>query len=41
MGVAFYLNKPIYLLNPVPEISYKEEILAMFPMVVNDDLTKI
>jgi hypothetical protein len=41
MGVAFYLDKPIYLLNPVPEISYKEEILAMFPMVVNDDLTKI
>jgi hypothetical protein len=41
MAVAYYLNKPIYLFNPVPEISYKEEILGMFPIIINGDLTKI
>jgi len=41
MAVAYYLNKPIYLFNPAPEISYKEEILGMFPIVLNGDLTKI
>jgi hypothetical protein len=41
MGIAFYLNKPIYLLQPLPEISYKEEILGMFPIIINGDLTKI
>jgi hypothetical protein len=41
MGVAFYLNKLIYLLRPLPEISYREEILGMFPIVINGDLNKI
>ncbi len=41
MGLAFYLEKPIYLLNPIPEISYKEEILGMKPIVLNGDLEKI
>jgi nucleoside 2-deoxyribosyltransferase len=41
MGVAFYLNKPIYLYQPLPEVSYKEEILGMFPIIINGDLTKI
>jgi hypothetical protein len=27
MGLAFHLKKPIYLLNPLPEVSYTEEIL--------------
>lgn len=41
MGVAFYLGKPIYLLNPVPEISYKEEILGMWPVVLDGNPLKI
>ncbi len=41
MGLAFYLNKKIFLLNPVPEISYKEEILGMKPIVINGDLELI
>ena len=41
MGLAFHLNKPIYLLNPIPEISYKEEILGMKTIVINQDLTLI
>lgn len=38
MGLAFYLKKPIFLLNPIPEIAWKEEILGMKPVVINGDL---
>jgi hypothetical protein len=41
MGLAFWLRKKIFLLNPIPEISYKEEILGMKPIVINGDFTKI
>jgi hypothetical protein len=41
MGVAFYLNKKIYLLNPVPSTSWKEEVLGMMPVVLNGDLKEI
>lgn len=41
IGLAFHLNKPIYLFNPIPEISYKEEILGMWPIVINGDLKQI
>ncbi len=41
MGLAFYLNKKIYLLNPIPETSYKEEILGVKPVLLGGDLTKI
>lgn len=38
MGFAHILFKKIFLLNPVPEISYKDEILSMQPLVINNDL---
>ncbi len=41
MGLAFHLRKTIYLLNPIPEIGYKEELLAMKPVLINSDLEKI
>ena len=41
MGLAFYHRKKIYLLNPIPEISYKEEILAMHPTVIHGNLLQI
>jgi len=41
MGVAFHLKKPIYLFNPIPEISSKEEILGMKPIILNGDLSRI
>jgi len=42
VGVAFWLKKPIYLYNPIPEdISYFEEIKSMRPIVINGDLTLI
>ncbi len=41
MGLAFHYKKPIYLLNPIPEISYKEEILGMKPIAINGDFALI
>ena len=41
MGVAFHLNKIIFLLNPVPEIAWKEEILGMQPIILNGKLENI
>lgn len=42
IGVAFYLDKKIFILNPVSsELSYKIEILGMEPIVVEGDLTLI
>jgi hypothetical protein len=41
MGLAFYLHKKIFLYNPIPEISYKEEILGMKPEVLHSDITHI
>ena len=41
MGLALYLKKKIYLLNQVPELPYKEEILGVKPVILNGDLTKI
>ena len=41
MGLALHLNKRIYLLNQIPELSYKEEILGAKPIIINGDLNKI
>jgi nucleoside 2-deoxyribosyltransferase len=41
MAFACVLNKPIYLLNPIPEISYRSEIEAMKPIVLNGDLSMV
>ncbi len=41
MGFAHILNRKIFLLNPVPEVSYKDEILAMAPVIINGDFSKI
>ena len=41
MGLALHLNKKTYLLNQIPEMSYREEILGVKPVVINGDLSKI
>lgn len=41
MGLAMYLKKPIFMLNPLPEVDYKEEILGMRPIIINNDLSLI
>lgn len=42
MGLAFYLNIPIYLMNRYPKNGrLYEEIRTMDPIVLNGDLSKI
>lgn len=42
IGFAHVLNQKIFLLNPVPDISYYQtEIKAVRPIILNGDLTKI
>ncbi len=41
MGFAFVNHKKIFLLNPIPELSYSAEIVAMQPIIINGDLSKI
>lgn len=42
MSLAFYLKKPIYIMNDIPEESaFLEEILGMQPIVLGGDLTKL
>jgi len=41
MGVAFFLKKPIYLLNDIPDVSYKEELIGMKPIIINNDIALI
>ena len=37
MVLAFYLNKPIYLLNDIPDnMSYTEEMKSFYPVVVRN-----
>ena len=41
MGLAFHLRKKIFLLNGIPDIGSKEEILGMQPIVINGDFSLI
>lgn len=41
MGFAYVLDKKIFLWNPIPEMGYTDEIKAMKPIVINEDLSKI
>lgn len=41
MGFAHINYKKVFLLNPVPELSYSDEISAMTDVILNGDLDKI
>lgn len=42
MGIAFFLNKPLYILNDIPtESSFVEEIIGMNPTVLHGDLSQL
>jgi len=41
MGFAHVHDKKIFLLNPVPEVSYKDEILAMLTEVLDRDIARL
>ena len=41
MGVAFYLGKKIYLLNPIPAMDYELELASMHPVVLDGEIARI
>jgi len=41
IGHAHVLNKKIYLLFPIPKVNYKDEIVAVQPIILNGDVSKI
>jgi len=42
MAIAFYLKKPIFILNEIPEASsFLEEIKGMMPTVLHGDVTRL
>jgi len=41
IAFAHVLGKKIFLLNPIPEISYSDEIKAMSPVILNGKLEEI
>jgi len=41
MAFAYILNKKIFLLNPIPKISYADEIEAVKPIIINGNLESI
>jgi hypothetical protein len=44
MSIGFYLRKPIYILNSLPntkQLKSVEEISIMWPIILNGDITKI
>lgn len=41
MGLAFWLGKKIFLLNPIPKMDYQTEMHAMKPSILNGDLSSL
>jgi hypothetical protein len=41
LGQAYVNDKKIFLLNPIPDMPYKDEIIATKPIVINGDFSKI
>ncbi|MFA6963968.1 MAG: hypothetical protein WC227_04675 [Patescibacteria group bacterium] len=41
MGFAYVLDKKIFLLNPIPEMSYSDELKDCKPIVISGELSKI
>ena len=42
MGFAYYIKKPIYALNPLPDYKYiNDELLNFYVKVINGDLSEI
>ncbi len=40
-GFAHVLNKKLYFINDIPEIMYKDELVAMQPIILHGDLLKL
>ena len=39
MGFAHVLDKKIYLFFPIPDMAYRDEMIAMQPVVLNGDIS--
>lgn len=38
MGLAFFLRKKIFMLQPIPAVPWREEILGMKPVVIGEHI---
>ena len=41
MGLALHLKKKIFLLSPIPDMPYTEELIGMQPIILIGDLSRI
>jgi nucleoside 2-deoxyribosyltransferase len=41
MGYAFGLGKQVYLLNPIPQMDYYTEMVAIQPVILHGDLSML
>lgn len=41
MSFGHVLDKPVYILNNIPKLSYTSEIIAMQPIILKGNLSKI
>ncbi|MGM5483633.1 MAG: hypothetical protein ACQER9_01805 [Nanobdellota archaeon] len=41
MAFAHVLDKKVFLLNPIPQIAYSDEIIGLQPIIINGNLDKI
>jgi hypothetical protein len=41
LAFGYALEKKLYLVNPIPDLPYADEIKAMEPIILNGDLSKI
>lgn len=41
MAFAYVSDKKVFLLNPIPDMMYRDELVAMHPTIINGDLSKI
>jgi len=41
LGQAYVNSKKIFLLNPIPELPYTDEIIAVKPIIIDGDFDKI
>jgi nucleoside 2-deoxyribosyltransferase len=41
LAFGFVLNKRCFIYNDIPQLSYTDEIMAMAPMVLQGDLSKL
>ena len=39
LGFAHVMHKKIYLLHPIPQMNYSDEIIAVQPIVIHGDLS--